>query len=73
MAAKSSQVWDTYKWVANVIKSCVNIEQLETSRRLIRNFENKVNRDLAFIDNSHLTEVLWEKYVKKQTVLRKAL
>jgi hypothetical protein len=53
MAAASNNKYDILNWIKKVIDSCENMDQLNTSYRLMR-------RAVNMVDDSKIEEELWD-------------
>lgn len=55
---RSNHYGDIIQWIEKVIESCQNVEQLEVAKRLVSNFEHKLDRDRPNSSNIILTHKL---------------
>lgn len=67
---RSNHYGDIIQWIEKVIDSCQNIEQLKVAKRLVSNFENKLDKDNPSSTNIILTSKLTFLIQNKKDELR---
>lgn len=67
---RSNHYGDIIQWIEKVIESCQNIEQLNVAKRLVSNFEHKLDKDSPNATNIILTSKLTFLIQNKKDELR---
>ena len=70
MEKRSTHYGDVSKWIEKVIDSCETRDQLFSAKRLIYNFQDKLIRDLGYINVSTIIDpinVTWKIRLRKVT------
>lgn len=67
---RSNHYGDIIQWIEKVIESCQNVEQLKVAKRLVSNFEHKLDRDRPNSSNIILTHKLTYLIQNKKEELR---
>lgn len=67
---RSNHYGDIIQWIEKVIESCQNVEQLKVAKRLVSNFEHKLDRDRPSPSNIILTHKLTYLIQNKKEELR---
>jgi hypothetical protein len=73
MEKRSTHYGDVSKWVEKVINSCETRDQLFSAKRLLNNFEDKLKRDLGYINISGIIDpinVTWK--IKNRELMEKS-
>jgi hypothetical protein len=70
MEKRSTHYGDVSKWIEKVIDSCETRDQLFSAKRLIYNFQDKLIRDLGYINVSTIIDpinVTWKIRLREVT------
>jgi hypothetical protein len=67
---RSNHYGDIIQWIEKVIESCQNIEQLKVAKKLVTNFEHKLDKDSPSSTNIILTSKLTFLIQNKKDELR---